>query len=141
LSNFKFLILSSKFIMWVYIFNLTFFFPRVLLQIIGMPLCFTNLHFTRNYWCYLRRFVACKSFFCPWMSLFGLRNFLGVTNYWYIWFTFKLLLMAMPFSTCSCTITLFNCLLKILVTIIFSICTHFNSNLNKLFALKQNPHS
>jgi hypothetical protein len=40
--------------------------------------------------------------------------------------------MVVPFSTCSCSITWFNCLLKFIVTIIFSISPHSNSNLNKL---------
>jgi hypothetical protein len=74
LLKFKFLILSSKFIMWVCIFNLMFLSPRVLLQIVSAPLCFTNLHFKRNYRWYLRCYVACRSLFCPWMSLFRLKN-------------------------------------------------------------------
>ncbi len=43
-----------------------------------------------------------------------------------------LLLMAVPFSICSCIITKSNCLLKLLVTILFSISPHFNSILNNL---------
>jgi hypothetical protein len=38
-------------------------------------------------------------FYSDWKTL------LGVTNYWFIWFTLKLLLMAVPFSTCSYIIT------------------------------------
>jgi hypothetical protein len=55
---------------------------------------------------------------------------LGVTNCWSISSTLKLLSMATPFSTYSCTITWSNCLLKLLITIIFSISPHCNYNLN-----------
>ncbi len=68
-------LLKFKFNMWVYIFNLTFFSLGILLQIVGAFLCFTNLHFTRNYRCYLRGFVAYRSLFCPQMFLFWLKNF------------------------------------------------------------------
>ncbi len=74
LLRLKFLILSSKFILWVYIFNLTFFFLKILLKIVVVLMCFTNLHFTKNNWYYLRRFVAYRSFFCPWMFMFILSN-------------------------------------------------------------------
>jgi hypothetical protein len=60
------------------------------------------------------------------------KNFLSVTKCWSIWFALKLLLMVMPFSTYSCTIIWYNCLLKLLITILFSIFPHSNSNLNKL---------
>ncbi len=125
-SNFQ--LLRLNFNMWVCIFNITFFFPIILLQIVGATLCFTNLHFMRNNWCCLRHYVACKSIFCPWMFLF----WLGVTNYWSTLFAFKLLLMVTTFSTCSCSITWSHHLLKLLITILFSISLHYDSNLNKL---------
>jgi hypothetical protein len=74
LSRFKFLTPLSKLNLWLYIFNLTFFSLGILLQIIGAPLFFTSLHFTRNNWSDLRCFVAYKSFFCPYMFIFWLRN-------------------------------------------------------------------
>jgi hypothetical protein len=42
------------------------------------------------------------------------------------------LLMATSFSSCSCNKTWFNCLLKLLLIILFYISPHFNSNFNKL---------
>jgi hypothetical protein len=75
--------------------------------------------------------LTCLSFvhecFC-----FDWETFLGVTNYQSIWSILKLLLMATPFSTCSCTITWSNHLFKCLVIILFSISPHFNSYWNKL---------
>ncbi len=45
------------------IFNLMFFSLGVLLKTTSVPLCFTNLCFTRNNQCYLRHYVAYKSLF------------------------------------------------------------------------------
>jgi hypothetical protein len=63
---------------------------------------------------------------------FDWKTILGMTNCWSTWFAFKFLLMAMPFSTCSCSITWTNYLFKLLATISFSISPHSNSNPNKL---------
>jgi hypothetical protein len=72
-------------------------------------------------------------FFCIHKCLcFDWKRFLGVTNYWSILSTPKFLFMAAPFYTCSCTITWSNYLLKLLITILFSISPCSNSNLNKL---------
>ncbi len=73
-SSFIFPIPLSKHILWVCIFNLTFFFLIISFQIINVPMCFTNLHFTRNNWYCLKHFVACRFLFCSWMSLFRFRN-------------------------------------------------------------------
>jgi hypothetical protein len=67
-------------------------------------MCFTSLHFTRNYQCYLKCFVAYKSFFYPRMSLFWLKN-LSRCYKLPIYFIWIFLFLTMTFSTCSCTIT------------------------------------
>ncbi len=59
------------------------------------------------------------------------------TNFINTWFALKLLLMELPFSICSCSITWYNCFLRLLVTILFSISPHFNSNMNKLLHLNK----
>jgi hypothetical protein len=74
LSRSRFFTSSSKFNLWICIFNLMLLSVGILLQIVGRPLCFTSLHFTRNYWCCLRRYVAHMFFFCARISLFWLKN-------------------------------------------------------------------
>ncbi len=121
---FRFLTPLSKPNLWVCIFNLMFLLPIILQLTIGVPLCFTDLHFTKNNLCCLRRFMACRSLFYPWMFMFCLKN--SYRCFKPLIYT-QIVTNATPFSTCSCNTTWSNCLFKLLVTILFSISPYPNS--------------
>jgi hypothetical protein len=127
LSRFRFPTPLYKLNLWVCIFNLTFFSHGVLLQTVGAPLCFTTLHFMRNNRCCLRRSMAYRSLFYPRIFMFYLKNSSRC---------FKLLIYLICIQIVvngnACNATWSNCLLRLLVTILFSISPHPNSNLNKL---------
>jgi len=121
LSKFRFRTPLFKLSLWVCIFNLTLFLLGILQYIIGAPLYFISLHFMKNNRCCLRHYVVCKSFFYPWIFLLCLKNSSKC---------FKSLI----YSICTQIISngnaifhlimyynLTNYLLKLLVTILFSI--------------------
>ncbi len=127
LSRFRFPTPLYKLNLWVCIFNLTFFSHGVLLQTVGAPLCFTTLRFMRNNRCCLKRSMAYMSFFYARIFMFYLKNSFRC---------FKLLIYLICIQIVAngnaCNAIWSYCLLRLLVTILFSISPHPNSNLNKL---------
>ncbi len=132
MSRFRFSTFLSKFNLWVCIFNLLFSFlefcNRLLVRLYASPI-YTSWRIIDATWgvLWLASLSSVHGCFCyVWGTL------LDVSNGSSTWFALNLLPMTMPFSSWSNNTTWSNYLFKLVVTILFSIFPHPNSNLNEL---------